>query len=67
LQWQPGVSTLRVDERLFVVEGTPAEACEHCGEAIFGADIAERIRLLIQGPQETLRDLRAKVVAFCAA
>ena len=59
--------TFRVDERLFVVEGIPAEVCEHCGEPIFAADTAERIRRLIHGPHETLRELRAEVVAFSAA
>jgi HTH-type transcriptional regulator / antitoxin MqsA len=59
--------TFRVNERLFVVEGIPADVCEHCGEALFGAGVAEQVRRLVQGPHETLRVLRAEVVAFRAA
>ena len=59
--------TFRIVEKLFVVEGIPAEVCEQCGEAVFGGDVAEQVRRLIHGPHETVRELRAEVVAFRAA
>ena len=50
-----------------MVEGIPIEVCDQCGEAIFAAEIAEQVRRLVQGPHETLRELRAEVVVFRAA
>ena len=68
-RFRPGqvTETFHIDERIYVVEGIPVEVCDQCGEAIFAAEIAEQVRRLVQGPHETLRELRAEVVAFRAA
>jgi YgiT-type zinc finger domain-containing protein len=36
--------TFRVDDRLFLVEGIPAEVCERCGEPNFSLAVAEHLR-----------------------
>ena len=59
--------TFRVEDHVFVVENIPAEACARCGEAMFAADVAEKVRRLIYGPHQPILVLRAEVLSYPAA
>lgn len=59
--------TFRVEDRLFVVENIPAHVCARCGEAVFVADVAEQVRVLINGPHQPTRILNAEVLTYRAA
>ncbi len=59
--------TFTIDGRVVVVENVPAEVCARCGEPIFSAETAERLRTLVRQPHPAARQVEAKVVRFEAA
>ena len=56
-----------VDDKLYVVEGIPAEVCDRCGAHSFRAEIADRLRRLIHEPHPKGRIIPAEVLEFHAA
>ena len=56
-----------VEDRLVLVEGIPAEVCDHCGEANFDASVAEQVRRLVWEPHQPERIVPTEVLPFHAA
>ncbi len=53
-----------IDGRRVLVERIPAQVCERCGEAVFSAETAERIRRLVHGEGEPVRTEPLEVFAL---
>ena len=56
-----------VDDKLVLVEGIPAEVCDHCSEANFDALVAEQVRRLVREPHRPDRVIATEVLRFHAA
>jgi len=59
--------TFTLDDKVFVVEGIPAEICDRCGAANFRGSVAEQVRRLVHEPHPISRVIQAEVVRFHAA
>lgn len=58
--------TFEVEGKLVIVEDIPAQICNRCGEITFSSEIAENIRLIINGNKEPTRSIQVDVFAFSA-
>lgn len=56
--------TFRINGKLVLVEKIPAEVCSRCGEVIFNAKTAEKVRILVQGRTEPTRARKVDVFAY---
>lgn len=56
--------TFRINGKLVLVEQIPAEVCSRCGEVIFSAETAEKVRILVQGQTKPSRAIRVDVFAY---
>jgi YgiT-type zinc finger domain-containing protein len=56
-----------IENKLVLVEGIPAEICNHCGEANFDAQVAEQVRHLVRDPHQPARVVPTEVLQFHAA
>ena len=50
--------------RRVIVEGIPALVCERCGEAVFSAATAERVRAVVHGDAKADRTVVLDVFAL---
>jgi YgiT-type zinc finger domain-containing protein len=58
--------TYTINDKLFVVEGIPAQICDRCGAASFRADVAEQVRRLVHEPHAAARIIQAEVLEYQA-
>jgi YgiT-type zinc finger domain-containing protein len=56
-----------LDGRRVLVEHVPAEVCSRCGEAVFSAETAEKIRRLVHGHAKPTSTLSVEVFEFAQA
>ena len=56
-----------IDGRRVLVEHVPAEVCSRCGEAVFSADTAEKVRRLVHGQAKPTSTLSVEVFEFAQA
>ncbi|GFE69964.1 hypothetical protein CFPU101_25740 [Chroococcus sp. FPU101] len=56
--------TFRINGKLVLVEKVPAEVCSRCGEVIFCAEMAEKVRILVQGQTEPTRAIKVDVFVY---
>lgn len=56
-----------VGGRIVLVEDIPARICERCGAANFSAEVAERVRRLVNEPHVPSRRIEAEVREYSAA
>ena len=56
--------SLRVADRLVVVEHVPASVCDHCGETSFSPDTVERLQDTIWQSRRPVRVLETPVYEF---
>ncbi|CAN5386466.1 hypothetical protein BH09SUM1_BH09SUM1_31840 [soil metagenome] len=53
-----------MDGRRILVEGIPADICDHCGEVTFSADTTEKVRKLVHGAEQPIRTESLDVFAL---
>ena len=53
-----------VEGRRMLVEQTPAQVCDRCGEATFSRETTEKIRRLVHGAGQPVRTVPLEVFAF---
>lgn len=56
--------TFEVDGKLVMVEDIPAQVCLRCGEVTFSSEVAESLRLIINGNKQPKRSIQVDVFAF---
>jgi len=54
----------QVDGKPVLVENIPAQVCERCGEAVFSAETAEKVRLLVHGTVKPVKSVKMDVFAY---
>lgn len=55
---------LRVGDKLLVVEGVPAKACDHCGEKVFTPAITKKLQNLAKRRSKPPRILKVPVFSL---
>ncbi|EAZ89008.1 YgiT-type zinc finger protein [Crocosphaera chwakensis] len=56
--------TFEVKGKLVMVENIPAKVCDRCGEVIFSSEIAEKVRLMLQGNTQPIKAIQVDVFAY---
>jgi HTH-type transcriptional regulator / antitoxin MqsA len=56
--------TFEINGKLVIVEGIPAEVCLRCGEVTFSSEVAESVRLIINGDKQPQKSIQVDVFAF---
>jgi YgiT-type zinc finger domain-containing protein len=54
----------QAEDRRVLIEHIPAQVCERCGEAVFSAETAERIRGLVHSEAHPLKTVPLDVFAL---
>lgn len=58
--------TLKVGDRLFVVENVPARVCRETGEQLFSPETVERLQQLIAGKAQPRKTIETPVYDYAA-
>ena len=54
----------KVDDRYVLVGGVPSTVCQRCGERSFSRETVEKVRVMVHGPEESVKSVPMKVYQF---
>jgi HTH-type transcriptional regulator / antitoxin MqsA len=56
--------TFQIDGKFYLVENIPATICSECGEISFSRQTTERIRVMLHGKAQPIKEISMDVYAY---